>query len=518
LNDRTDRIDRDVDSTIERSTPLNPDAPPIAQIVVEETEALGDSRGVIRSGRLAGKSMGAAIWILSVPVLLQQTMQACVGMVDKVIAGALPGDIAVPALDGLGIGAYIVWFIGIAMAGLGIGGQAIIARGMGAGDTRQSHRALGQSITLSVIWGALVGALMWFSVEPLAAVCELTPDATRYCGEYVRVISLSMPLTGVMMVGGMCLHGAGDTASPSYIALAVNVVNIVASWILSGVDVRLGAVVVANPFGFDLHVAGIAAGTAISYAVGAMLTLGVLVRGVKDLRLDWPMLALDQSMVGRIVRVGVPGFLEGISMWLVNLFVLRFIGSIALTQAGDGEAAEGLQGAHIIAVQWEAFSFLPGFAIGTAAGALAGQYLGAGNPRMARRAILTCLGITSIVMGTLGVVLMFAGEFLTRLVSDAPVHVENVPQLLFICGMVQIPFGAAMVIRQGLRGVGDSTWAFIITSASSYLVRLPAAWIIGVHMELGLPGVWIALCGELVVRAILFGLRFQHGGWARVRV
>ena len=50
--------------------------------------------------------------------------------------------------------------------------------------------------------------------------------------------------------------------------------------------------------------------------------------------------------------------------------------------------AEGLQGAHIIAVQWEALSFLPGFAMGTAAGAMAGQYLGARNPVMAQKSII----------------------------------------------------------------------------------------------------------------------------------
>ncbi|QOJ18440.1 MAG: MATE family efflux transporter [Phycisphaeraceae bacterium] len=503
---------------VEVSTPLNPDAPPSGQAVVEETEALGQTEGVIRSGKLAGRTLWSAVWILALPIMLQQTMQACVGLFDKIIAGSLPGDMVVPAIDGLGVGAYVGWFTGIAMAGLGIGGQAIIARGIGGGDTTLSAQALGQSISLSVIWGALVGVTLWYAVTPLAAVCELTPAATMYAEQYVRVIAVVMPFTGIMMVGGMCLHGAGETAKPSIIALAVNVVNILASWTLSGVDVSVGGSVVENPFPFDLHVYGIAGGTAAAYVVGAMMTLHVLIRGVRDLRLEAPRLAPDRSMTWRIVRIGVPGFAEGISMWLVNLFVLRFIGEIALREAQRGGSGEGLQGAHIIAVQWEAFSFLPGFAIGTAAGALAGQYLGAGNPRMARKAILVCFAVAASIMGVLGFVYMFAGEFLTAIVSTAPVHLENVPPVLFICGLVQVFFAGVLVIRQGLRGAGDSTWAFIITSVSCYGVRLPAAYILGVTYDLGLPGVWIALCGELIVRSLLFGGRFLHGGWARIRV
>ena len=72
-----------------------------------------------------------------------------------------------------------------------------------------------------------------------------------------------------------------------------------------------------------------------------------------------------------------------------------------------------------------------------------------------------------------------------------------------------------MVVRQALRGCGDTLWTFLITTFSSYLVRLPAAWILGVAMGLGIQGVWYALCGEMAVRAVLFGARFLNGGWAK---
>ena len=470
--------------------------------------------GVIRSGKLAGKTLWAGIWILALPVLLQQTMQACVGLVDKILAGNLPSDIVTPAMDGLGIGSYIGWFIGIAMAGLGIGGQAVIARAMGRGDIAEGEHALGQAITLSVMWGVLVGVVLWVMSPPLAEFCGLTSQAKAYCVEYIRTLALSMPLCGIMMVGAMCLHGAGETTKPSMIAIAVNMVNIMMSWILSGADLEYAGWVIRNPFDFDLHVIGIAAGTATSYAIGALLTVWVLRSGVKDLQLKREMLGMRQAMTHRILRVGLPNFFEGISMWAVNLFVLYFIGVIAT----ESSAGEGLVGAHVIAVQWEAFSFMPGFAIGTAAGALAGQYLGAGNPLMAKKAVTTCTGLAVVVMVTLGLVFIFGGELLTRIVSKEEIHLRHTPNLLAICGVMQLFFAITMVVRQGLRGVGDTTWTFLITTASSYGVRLPAAYVLGVMMGLGIEGIWIALCGELAVRACLFSARFMHGGWTKLEV
>ncbi|NNF41486.1 MAG: MATE family efflux transporter [Phycisphaerales bacterium] len=476
------------------------------------------ANGEIRSGKLAGKSMWAAIWILAAPVLLQQMMAAGVGMADKMFSGQLPAGIRVAALDAIGIGSYVGWFIGIAMAGLGIGGQALIARAMGRGDRVEGQAALGQAVSLSLAWGVVVAAALWFGAYPIAIACDLGDAATRYYVQYIRILAMGMPLAGLMMVGAMCLHGAGETTKPSLIAIGVNVVNVICSWALSGVDVRFGtsadAWTLTNPFSFDLHVGGIAAGTAIGYAFGAAATAWVLLRGVKDLRLHVSALAFHRTMARRIVRVGLPNFFEGISMWAVNLFVLMIIGIIAAAEAGG----EGLQGAHIIAVQWEAFSFLPGFAIGTAAGALAGQYLGAGNPAMAQRAVVACVGVAAVVMGLLGIVFMLFGNALTSLISLEPVHLDHTPNLLFICGTVQIFFAITMVVRQGLRGVGDTRWTFLITTISSYGVRLPAAYLLGVTCGLGIEGIWLGLCGEFVVRASLFSWRFFHGGWKGIEV
>ncbi|MHC4220346.1 MAG: MATE family efflux transporter [Planctomycetota bacterium] len=469
-------------------------------------------------GKLAGRSMWSAIWVLALPVLLQQTMAAFIGLVDMIYAGRLPADIVIESLDAISIGAYVGWFVSIAMTGLGIGAQALIARAMGAGDREQSHRALGNAVVLSVAWGFLVGLVLFLVAAPLAVICRLPGETAHLLVAYVQIIAYAMPFAALMLVGSMALHGAGETMMPSLIAIGANVVNVFVSWALSGVDVSFGSWTLMNPFSFDLYLHGIAGGTAISYFFGAVMTLWVLRRGVKDLRLERRDLALERAMSLRIIRVGIPGFFDSIMMWMANLLVLVVIGMVAAAEAVDGVPRQGLQGAHLIAVRWEAFSFLPGFAIGTAAGALAGQYLGAGSPGMARRAIFACIGLGIVTMGGMGLAFIFGADLLTRVISDEPVHRAEAPALLIIGGSVQVFFAISMVIRQGLRGVGDTRWSFLITTASSFGLRLPAAWALGVWAGLGLKGVWLGLCGEIVVRSLFFAWRFFHGGWQRVRV
>ena len=502
----------------------SPEDPMSATAVAIEQEALPDDEAIIKAGRLAGKSMSQAIWILALPVLLQQTMAAGVGFVDKLLAGNLPTDIARPAMDGVGIGSFVGWFIGIAMTGLGVGGQAIIARGMGSGELRESQSALRQSMILSISWGVLVGVLMILLAEPLARYSNLSPQATEACVTYVRTLALGLPFCGVMMVGGMCLHGAGEAHKPFQIAVWVNIVNCVASWLISGVEIGAFGATIPNPSPLDptkWGVFGIAAGSSLSYAVGAWLTWRVLRAGVKDLRLESAggrsIFAIDTEMAWRIVKVGVPNFFEGLAMWAVSLFILGFIGQAAARGIGT-DSKEGLVGAHIITVQWEAFSFLPGFAMGTAAGALAGQYLGAGSTRLARIAIWRCTLIGIAIMGVMGVVFILLGRPLTAIISSDPLHLEVVPKLLMIAGFAQGFFALAMVVRNGLRGVGDTKWILGITVISCFAIRLPLAWYLGVHLGHGLVGIWWGLMIELSLRGLFFLARFRYGAWETVKV
>ncbi len=482
-------------------------------------EAAAEPPGAIKAGSLVGRSLPMAIWLLAAPILVQQFLAACVGLADKVMAGGLPDWVVLPAMDAIGIGSYVGWFIAIAASGIGIGGQALIARAMGSGDRDLAHRALGQSMLLAGGWGILVGIALWFAASPLAVLTELSDEASVYLVQYIRVLSIAMPACCIMNAGAMALHGSGDTLRPALVTAAVNVVNVIVSLVLSGADIRLGETTVINPWSWDLHVIGIATGTAAAYVAGAVLIVVVLFRGVKDLRLRWADMRLDLSVIGRVARIGIPNFLEGISMWTANLFVLQFIGQVsaqmAVRMGSDEPVMEGLQGANIIAAQWESFSFLPGFAFGVSAGTLAGQFLGAGDRRRARLAVLACTGIAIIVMGTLGIAMMLFGRDLTLVISDMPIHLAIVPALLLIGGASQPAFAVMMVMRQALLGTGDTTWTFILTTISSYGVRLPMAWYLGIHLEWGLIGIQFALCGEILVRATFFFGRFMQGGWAK---
>lgn len=469
----------------------------------------------IRSGKLAGRSLYSAIWIIALPVLLGQCANAMVSLVDKIFAGFLPAELVKPALDGLGLAGYVTWFISISMMAIGVGGMAIIARAVGAGQRELAERTLAQCGLLSIVWGTVVGAALWITCPAMARIAHLSPDATADCVSYIRILAAGLPATAYLLVSMSCLQGAGETARPFLILVIVNIINVIASWAYSGVEIAVAGSIIYNPVGINANVQGIAFGTITAQACGAVLMHLLMRHGIADLRFHLAFMRFDRDLFRRIVRIGGPGFIDGLGIWLGQLFaVLWVLGAIVERSDLD----EGMIGAHEIAIQWESFSFLPGYAMGVAAGALAGQYLGAGNPKMARRAIRACLYVAMAIMGLAGLVFILAGDQLTLLISRDPVHLELAPKALFIGGFVQVFFAMSMVLRGALSGAGDTRMSMILAWTSTYGVRLPASWILGYVLGYGFVGVWIALSGELVVRGLLYFARYLHGGWAKIEV
>ncbi|MEM9373308.1 MAG: MATE family efflux transporter, partial [Planctomycetota bacterium] len=176
------------------------------------------------------------------------------------------------------------------------------------------------------------------------------------------------------------------------------------------------------------------------------------------------------------------------------------------------------------------------FAMGTAAATLAGQYIGARRPDLAKRAVLVCTGIAASIMTFLGIVMIVFPHAITRSFSEQPTHIEQVPNLLIICGVIQLPFAVGICLRSAMRGAGDVHAIMVITWITTYAVRLPFAyvasgvditlpqWLGGstitnpVPWEPSLAGLWIGMCSELIIRSLLFTAYFMRGRWLKAKV
>ncbi|RMD61369.1 MAG: hypothetical protein D6824_08170, partial [Planctomycetota bacterium] len=290
--------------------------------------------GDIRAGKLAGLSMRRAIWTLSWPVLGESLLDSLVGIVDTTLAAGL----STAAADAIGAASYIAWALALIGLSLGTGATALVARSVGKGRRAVADAVVGQTVAAALVLGAVVGLAVALLAGPLAVALQLSPAAAEALTLYLRIIALGVPAISLIKAAVACQRGAGDAKRPLAVMIAVNALNIPLSWALSGVDLGTLArsetgelvrvVALANPFPFDMGIAGIAWGTVIAQTLGACVVLTMLARGSSGVALKRRRLAPHRVTLVRLARLGFPNFLESAGMWAGNFLVLLLVGAL----------------------------------------------------------------------------------------------------------------------------------------------------------------------------------------------
>lgn len=447
---------------------------------------------------------------LAGPVVLEQLLSITVAFVDQWLAGRA---LTPSHLAAIGLIWYLLWFIPALFGAISIGATAVIARAVGAGQYRDAVHATNQALFSGLVLSLAVTVLVAVGREPGVAVMQLEPDAAALAIRYLNYLLPVLPLMMIEQVGIACLRGAGDTVS-GFIAMSLlNVVN---------AALGIGFVTGWGPFprwGWD----GLALGTACGHAAGALAVVGFLLAGRGHLRLELRHWRPDRTMIARLLRVGIPGGFDMTCNVLCHLWFLAIINSLGTLAAA----------AHGVAVRIESLAYLPGSAFQVAAATLAGQSLGAGNPRRAVRYALTALAACGCFMCLAGVGFYFGARPLTSFFLGAQTRAagELAAPLLRVVAFSMPALAALTVLLGALRGAGDTAWTLLFTFFGLLGVRIPLAYLLAwdvVHVPLlgweipaagfGLVGAWYAMVADLYVRSIVVSIRFAQGGWKHLKV
>jgi len=254
----------------------------------------------------------------------------------------------------------------------------------------------------------------------------------------------------------------------------------------------------------------LAIGAAVGYAAGGVLMLVQLACGRAGLQIVPRLLRPDWPLMRRILRIGIPGgcdvlLIVGCQMWFVSIIF------------GLGATAAA---AHGVGVRIESLAYLPGSAFQAAAATLAGQYLGAREPRRASHAVrVTCL-VGGAVMSAAGVLFFFGGEPLVRIFvnADQTEVIAVAAALLKIVAFAMPPFALMSILLGALRGAGDTRFTMASTTVGFLAVRIPLAYALTKAWPLDVYGAWYAMLADICVRCALVCGRFRHGGWKRIAV
>jgi putative MATE family efflux protein len=438
-----------------------------------------------------------SVFQLAWPVMIANLLQTLTTTVDLIMVGHL-GTESDAAVGAVGFGAQFIFLFFSVMISVSAGTIALVARAIGANDLEQADHVLKQSLVLGAFLSIPLTVFGLVFAEPTLSVFGAQPDVVALGGAYIRIISLVVFFQFVGFLGSAALRGAGDTKTPLYIGVLVNLVNF-------GINVNL---IYGNAVVPKLGVPGAAIGTAVSYVVGAFTLLAILLRGKRRLRLHLSGGWVHMEMVRRIFRIGWPAAFEQIMLQVAFLLWVAMV-----VRFGTDVLA-----AHQIGLRIQSFAFMPGFGFALAATALVGQNLGARDADHAEKSGWEAAKFSVVVMSGIAVGIFVFAEPIARVFIGDPAVVAY--SITFIrIHAVSIPaIGLFFAIDGALRGAGDTRFPLVTSLSGMYFVRLPLCVLLGFVLGWGIVGVWIPLVIEYYYRCAVISTHFRRGKWKTLRV
>jgi Na+-driven multidrug efflux pump len=268
--------------------------------------------------------------------------------------------------------------------------------------------------------------------------------------------------------------------------------------------------------------AGLGAFVATWIGLGVMVLYAMLVR---DEYVPLRRSNLSRKVMMSMLKLSVPAAVATVVMMVgFGLFArtaaqLDASGS-AQTVAGRCGGVEAVNSAaNTDIVETLKLTFTACMAFGTATATLIGQSLGRKRPEEAQKWGWASVRLGLILFGAVGLCegVLFTRE-LVAFISNSPAVRAAAFFPMRIMGIVTPIIAVAMILSEGLFGAGSTKFVAAAQFALVFGWLVPAAFVLGVLLHLGLSGIWIAAFVYACLAAAVMSLKFAGGSWKSIRL
>jgi len=434
-------------------------------------------------------TLGKAIFLLSVPMVLEMLMESVFAVVDIYFVSSLgAGAVAV-----VGLTESLMTIVYALSIGLSTATTAIVARRIGEKSAKSASTAAFQAILVGFSLSVVIGILGIFFAEEILLLMGAEPEIAVAYKSYTAIILGSNCVIMLLFIINAVFRSSGDAAISMRVLWLANLLNIFLDPML---------IFGWGPFP-ELGITGAAIATTTGRGIAVIYQVILLFGGkrrikmaVSDLKVQWQtMFTLIKLSMG-----GIGQTLIATSSWLGLVRIMAVFGSEAL--AG-----------YTIAIRIILFILLPSWGLANAASTMVGQNLGAGKPARAEKAVyitgylnMAFLGICSLAF------LIFPRALIQIFILD-----ENVVSIgaliLRTLSIGFILYGLGMVMVQALNGAGDTYTPTLINFCCFWLFEIPLAYFLAINLGLEGYGVALAVVIAESIMTLVALMIFRRGRW-----
>lgn len=439
-------------------------------------------------------SIGKALFILSVPMVLEMIMESIFAVVDIFFVSKLGAD----AVATVGVTESSMTIIYAIALGLSVATTALVARRFGEKKTDKAGIAAIQAIITGLSISIIISIPGIIYAKEFLKLMGFTEEMAEAGYLYPMVMFGSNAIIMLLFIINAIFRSSGDAAVSMRVLIFANLINIILDPLL---------IFGIGPFP-ELGLAGAAIATSIGRGIAVIYQFYLLFYGNKRIVLQFNHLKIKIKVMYKLLRLSAGGILQYIiatSSWIALFRIISELGSEVL--AG-----------YTIAIRIIVFALLPSWGLSNAASTLVGQNLGANQPDRAEKTVWITAYTNMIMLGLFGIFLIIFPEPVIRLFINDPKVVESGIVSLQFISFGFLAYALGMVMVQAFNGSGDTITPTRINFFCFWLLEIPLAYLLAIVFDLKIYGICAAIIlGELSL-TILAWYFFRKGKWKLVKV
>lgn len=441
---------------------------------------------------IADKAFYSEALMIVLPVVLQAIINQGVNMMDTIMVGKL-GEAAISAssLANQFYNIYTFLCMGLSAAGL-----VLAAQYWGAGDKVTVRKVF--DILIQIIFAASTLFAILSLALPRQIISLYTNDQEVIAAGagYLRITALVYLPHGIALVISNIMRSVGNARIGLYVSLASFFVNIGCNYVF-----------IFGKLGFPaMGVSGAALGTLCSRAVEfGVCTFFVL---VIDRKLCYRPTRLlrrpEKPLLREFIRLGLPAIISD----TILAFASSAIGMIL------GHMGREFVSAYSIVSVVDRMCTLATSGVGSAAGIMVGQSVGAGEAAEAKRRGFSFLMLTA-VLGVIGAILVvIVGDWSISLYDITPDTIA-ITRTMMIASALVVPFqNISSTLGKGvLRGGGDTQFLMVADVIFQWVASIPLGYLAGLVLNLSPFAVLLIVRIDYVIKGIWFIQRLTTDKW-----
>lgn len=439
------------------------------------------------------------IFVIAIPIMVQNFITNFVGMLDNMMVGQLDTD----QMSGVAIVNQFIFVFNISIFGAVAGAGIFGAQFYGKGDTDGVRYSFRFKIYSSIFLTIAAIILFIFAGKSIISLYLHEGngvgniDATmEYAWQYLKIIIISLIPHAICQVYASTLRECGRTVPPMLCGIAAVVVNLVFNYIF-----------IFGKFGAPaLGVNGAAIATCIARFIEC-IALIVWVEYNKD---------KCQYFKGALKSLKIPGKLA-LQMVIkgVPLLFNEMLWSVGIAVVAQCYALRGL---GVVAAQTISGTISNLFnvvfiTLGSSVAIIIGQHLGAGDLERAKREDYQLIAFTvAVCMVVAGLMACFAGVY-PQIYNTEPVVREYATKFILISAAIMPVNAFTNAAYFTLRSGGKTGITFVFDSLYTWILVIPIAYYLSKYSGMPIVMVYAIVQAIDLVKAAIGYKLIKKGIW-----